>query len=299
MLPFPVISTTRVIPQAQIQGIYELQGSTGTPAARRMVRCCSDGTYIYVYGGYTSSTAISNEFYRYDPVTSKFDLLPSPSGTAAFRSAICYSAGKIYLFGGNNASGVITNRFVVYDIQSSVWSTVNYTGTMPSASTYGVFLSTGSNIYYIGSNNDLSTPIYAFNTVLNQWSTLSSSPGSVRGSTTGGTNAVILNSSIYILNNSGVFMRYNIVQDSWNTLLSLGSSGAGNLVMAEGLVYCVRPNGAVYRYKDFNMQVVVDPGSVAYGSTELCTLNPNASEIYQMFGTNTSGTLTTSTYKIK
>src|SRR5687768_9793318 len=75
----------------------------------------SDGTYLYVLGGYWSGTM---SFRRYDPVNDTWEDLPSlPEDNAYFRAA--YADGHIYILG----NGYFGNGNIYrYSIEDRSWS---------------------------------------------------------------------------------------------------------------------------------------------------------------------------------
>jgi hypothetical protein len=81
----------------------------------------SDGTYIYLAGGY-DGTAPTGALFRYNPVTDSWTTLTADS-TPRFRPGMSYRDGKLYVTGGS--TGFYTpsvNTVSVYDIASGTWS---------------------------------------------------------------------------------------------------------------------------------------------------------------------------------
>ena len=85
----------------------------------------SNGTYAYVFGGYSFSTGTTlNVVNRYDPVANTWTPLAPMVDANALASAVYYPpTNKIYVFGGEDVgSAVVSAATRIYDIATNTWS---------------------------------------------------------------------------------------------------------------------------------------------------------------------------------
>ncbi|HTF55770.1 MAG TPA: kelch repeat-containing protein [Planctomycetota bacterium] len=94
----------------------------------------SDGTYLYVFGGYQYGVSYNYPQYyqacaRYDPVNnywSTMAFLPVPQ----YYCAGSYSNGRVFCFGGYNpTTGQYFNRIDAYSVAANTWTTLSATLT--------------------------------------------------------------------------------------------------------------------------------------------------------------------------
>jgi hypothetical protein len=89
-------------------------------------RAVSDGTFIWIIGGWDSVGTASTTLYRYDPVGNSY-LVMAPMTQAAAAPGVAYLLigvnGKIYKVGGCTATcGMTTGE--VYDITTNTWAPI-------------------------------------------------------------------------------------------------------------------------------------------------------------------------------
>ena len=85
----------------------------------------SDGTYVYVAGGYSFSAAGDvNTLYRYDPAANTWATRAPMSDSITMPSAVYYPpTNKLYVFGGQTGGVTVHATTRIYDIASNTWST--------------------------------------------------------------------------------------------------------------------------------------------------------------------------------
>ena len=85
----------------------------------------SDGTYAYVFGGYSfTSVATLDTVYRYDLGTDTWSTMAPMPTRALVSSAVYYPpTNKIYVFGGSQRDeSIVLDTTQIYDIASNTWS---------------------------------------------------------------------------------------------------------------------------------------------------------------------------------
>jgi N-acetylneuraminic acid mutarotase len=93
------------------------------PVLAQGLGAASDGTYIYIVNG-VSSSVVLNKLHRYDPVANTYMTLTAPT-EATWNHATVYLNGDIYRIGG---AGAVTPTITgttgveVYDIAAGTWS---------------------------------------------------------------------------------------------------------------------------------------------------------------------------------
>ena len=92
----------------------------------------SDGTYLYLLGGYQYGASYSYPYYyqqcmRYDPVNNVWSIMaqmPVPQ----YYCAGAYSGGRVFCFGGYNpTTGQYYNRIDAFTVASNTWTTLSAT----------------------------------------------------------------------------------------------------------------------------------------------------------------------------
>ena len=107
--------------------IYNPSSNTWTsganlPGAKSDGAVASDGTYIYLAGGY-DGTDPTNTLFRYKPATDSWATL-TPDPVVRFRPGMSYRDGKLYVTGGSTGFYADPLDTVsIYDIQTDTWST--------------------------------------------------------------------------------------------------------------------------------------------------------------------------------
>ena len=153
----------------------------------------TDGTYLYVVGGYQNSFSYPHEYYgrvrRYDPVANSWTNYGMLS--TGVNSGTCYGTlyhagdyynGRIYIFGGLNYTGTIgtttytgayTNAIRYFNISTQTITTVS--ATLTATTYYHAAVTMGDRIYVSGGVS--SNAFYVFNPTTNTISTGPTMPG--------------------------------------------------------------------------------------------------------------------------
>ena len=91
------------------------------PAPRAGARAVTDGTYLYIVGGFDPNFSAVRTIWRYDPATDSYNTtlapLPSPGGELG----VAYLAGQIYRVAGQTAPATGTNAVQIYTIATNTW----------------------------------------------------------------------------------------------------------------------------------------------------------------------------------
>ena len=85
----------------------------------------SDGTYAYVFGGYTfNGVQTLDTVYRYNPGTDTWTTLAPMPQKALVAAAVYYPAtNKIYVFGGSDRDlQLVFDVTQIYDIATNSWT---------------------------------------------------------------------------------------------------------------------------------------------------------------------------------
>src|SRR5205807_9683739 len=85
----------------------------------------TDGTYIYVFGGYSfTSVATLDTVYRYNIATNAWTTLAPMPQRALVSAAIYYpTTNKIYVFGGSDRDlQLVFDLTQIYDIATNTWT---------------------------------------------------------------------------------------------------------------------------------------------------------------------------------
>ena len=139
--------------------------STATPGppARYRAGGCSDGQYVYVYGGGNSTGGYYNDLWRWDPVTQIWTQLANmPTAKQNIQGA--YWNGKIYVPGGFNGAHITENA--IYDIATNTWST----GAPLPAPQTGANVAFNNKIYNFGGNPGPQSTVTIYDIATNTWS---------------------------------------------------------------------------------------------------------------------------------
>jgi N-acetylneuraminic acid mutarotase len=196
----------------------------------------SDGTFVYVGGGYDAIDA-RNDLSRYDPVTNSYEpLAPSPDGH--FLSQAVLLNGKIYNIGGNRLNG-ITSTTRVYDIATNTWSTG---ADMPVPKASMATALWNGKIYVAGGGNGvkITETLYAYDIAANTWTQLASMPQAVFVPGFG-----VIDGKLYVASGSigaveltNALQIYDIATDTWSmgANVPLPVTGPGSAVL-DGKLY--------------------------------------------------------------
>src|SRR5439155_4618144 len=125
------------------------------PSARYRAGGTTDGIYVYVYGGQTSTGGFLNDLWRWNPATQSWTQLANMP-TAKGNIQAGYWHGKIYVPGGYSGSHITENA--IYTIATNTWTTG---APLPAAQT-GQNVAFNNKIYdFAGNPGPVTTkPIY-------------------------------------------------------------------------------------------------------------------------------------------
>ena len=83
---------------------------------------CTDGTYVYVYGGWQRIRGgYYNDLWRWDPDNADLDTAGQHADRASQNIQGAYWNGKIYVPGGFIGAHITENA--IYDIATNTWTT--------------------------------------------------------------------------------------------------------------------------------------------------------------------------------
>jgi N-acetylneuraminic acid mutarotase len=154
---------------------YDPQDNTWTalaplPAARDAASAVTDGTYIYILGGWDSIGNATNTMYRYNPSMNTYQVMASYSQVTAGQAAV-YLNGKIYRIGGCTtvACDPTTASMEVYNVGSNSWTTA---ASLLTPGAWQMAVAHAGYIYAAGgvdaSTSSMKT--YRYNPAINTWS---------------------------------------------------------------------------------------------------------------------------------
>lgn len=142
-------------PGSSASTFYEFDPSTGangtwtakaTPPDVYRHAAVTDGTYVYIIGGYGGGAPV-NTVKRYDPVANSWATMAVLPSTKYSHSAEYYN-GAIYVFGGIGAGALPTNATAIYTIATDTWTVP--TTVVPAALNAMMSVLAGSSIYLFG-----------------------------------------------------------------------------------------------------------------------------------------------------
>ena len=199
---------------------------TAMPAARRGLnhQNCTDGTYVYVAGGYLSTTAYAT-LYRYDPDADTWSTMTSMPATRR-NGVFVYHSGKGYYIGGNTAFSGSTSAVVYdYSIAGNSWGSSLASMATGREDFTGVVYE--DEIYVFGGvNGGYLSSAEKYDISGDSWSSLAAQPGPMAGS-----SAMVCDGFIYIvggINADGRHLqtwRYDPRDDSYLVLGSIAERG--------------------------------------------------------------------------
>ena len=250
----------------------------------------SDGTYLYVGGGYSfSGGGQVTQFGRYDPVANSWtSLAPMPDLTNGLASAVwAPNVNKLFVFGGDDAtSGVVVNLTRIYDPGTDTWTL----GTpMPDLRAFMASGYYNGKIYLVGGYstgniNPAYGQVWEYDPTTDTFNTSRTDmPAHL-----GGAGFGVINGHLYVAggrdeNNIVVstLYDYNIATDTWTTKASMPSAdnvpasgvAAGQLVVYGGgnpfLAGSQKSLKAFDAPQTTNQTMIYDPG------TDTWTAGPN------------------------
>lgn len=152
--------------------------STNLPLPLTLTNAVSDGRFIYLFGGRTTSLAASavSTLWRLDtsspaPMWSNTDLEQMPG--ALFWGKACLIKGKIYVPGGINAQNAVTGAHYSYDIASNTWTTRASQATVAYA--YSLAVDEARGLFYLSGGNRTGAPstiVRSYDPETNTWTDL-------------------------------------------------------------------------------------------------------------------------------
>jgi len=143
--------------------------ATTGPSARYRAGGCTDGTFVYVYGGQTSTGGFLNDLWRWTPATQTWTQLANmPTAKGNIQGA--YWNGKIYVPGGFTGSHITENA--IYTIATNTWTT----GAPLPAPQSGQNVGFNNKIYNFGGNPGAQNTVTIYDIAANTWSTGAAMP---------------------------------------------------------------------------------------------------------------------------
>lgn len=221
--------------------------STATPGppARYRAGSCTDGLYVYVYGGGNSSGGYYNDLWRWNHVTQIWTQLANmPTAKQNIQGA--YWNGKVYVPGGFNGAHITENA--IYDIATNTWSTG---APLPAAQT-GANVAFNNKIYNFGGNPGPQSTVTIYDIATNSWSTGASMPVAI----TYGRAAVSNLFTPYAFYAGGIttvtvntLYRYDFAANTWATMAPLQTARTSEELMTspfEDQLYAVMGGDATF-----------------------------------------------------
>ena len=257
----------------RVANSYKFDGTAWTsiaslPTALTAASAVTDGTSLYVVGGFNGSS--TNAIYRYNPGSNTYTTL-APFATGTWGHATAYLSGKIYKLGGSVDSIVsITSSLEIYDISLNQWTAgANY--PQPFGITLVKIFALGNFIYSAGGTTGTGMPFQFIDTAMTQrydpatntWSNIAiadlpaprtraagaayNSGGVVAG---GSSNGVILDSALF----------WDPASDSWSALPNmLGAHHSMNGAVLGGSFYVVGGGSTASAYTNDFQRLTCPP----------------------------------------
>jgi hypothetical protein len=206
------------------------------PSARQRPGVVSDGTFIWIIGGFDSAGSPQNQVWRYDPATDTYNTAYASYTTSAWSPAVAYLNGKIYKMGGcadgTCAASIATVE--VYDIASNTWSTA---APLPAAIGWGMAIGFNNRVYFAGGTVPAdSAKTYAYDPGTNTWddSAIADMPATNWGAVSGVVNGKwSIAGGVYSASISTAFIQWDPVSNTWSVndpmLVARYRSGGGTI----------------------------------------------------------------------
>lgn len=198
MLPFArMLEYGNVRPVYENTGKYELQTLTApVPASRFAPALCSDGSFIYGYGGLGpagTNGSTRTDLWRFDYRDNSFRTIASNLDGQRTNAGIAYYNQKIYVLGYNFNSGSTYDTFFTYNLSTGQKANISGdTGRPTSYADYEIVVQ-GDIFYVMHSNTNI---LYVYNVTSNTWSS-SNVIGFNKAS--GKSKMCLLNGKLYII----------------------------------------------------------------------------------------------------
>jgi N-acetylneuraminic acid mutarotase len=221
--------------------------STATPGPPVRYRAggCTDGTYVYVYGGSNASAQYLNDLWRWTPATQTWTQLANmPTGKSNIQGA--YWNGKIYVPGGYIGSHITENA--IYDIATNTWTT----GAPLPAPQSGQNVAFNNKIYNFGGNPGPQSTVTIYDIATNTWSNGAAMPvgityGRATVSTLGTPYAYYAGGITTVTVNT--LYRYDFAANTWATMAPLQTARTSEELMTSPLgdqLYAVMGGDATF-----------------------------------------------------
>jgi N-acetylneuraminic acid mutarotase len=138
------------------------------PGERENASAVSDGTYIYILGGWDGNGITQGTMFRYDPATDSYTTMSSFTIATAAQGA-AYVNGKIYRIGGcTDTCDNFTGSVEAFDIANNTWTTV---APLPQALAWFMVTAQGNYLYTAGGIRPPETgKTYRYDPSANTWS---------------------------------------------------------------------------------------------------------------------------------
>ncbi len=137
-----------------------------SPEPRHHIMMASDGTDIYVAGGYQSrleNENPSNTFWRYDPVANSWEVLPNMPRVRAAGAAL-HLMGRIWIAGGTG----IGNELLAWNLRTESWEMYPGTAGLLVDSMQAVPFE--NEIWWMGGRTNITTnAVWIWNPVSLEW----------------------------------------------------------------------------------------------------------------------------------
>src|SRR5438552_1487627 len=195
------------------------------PSARYRAGGTTDGTYVYVYGGQTSTGGFLNDLWRWNPATQTWTQLANmPTAKGNIQGA--YWNGKIYVPGGYIGSHITENA--IYDIASNMWTT----GAPLPAPQSGQNVAFNNKIYNFGGNPGPQSTVTIYDIATNTWSNGAAMPIAI----TYGRATATCQYAYYVGGIAGgvtvpTVYRYDFAANTWATMAPLQTARTSEELM--------------------------------------------------------------------
>ena len=198
MLPFVrMLEYGNVRPVYENTGKYELQTLTAPiPASRVAPALCSDGSFIYGYGGMGPGGTLGStktDLWRFDYSDNSFWTILSNLDGQRTNAGIAYYNQKIYVLGYEFNSGSTYGTFFTYNLSSGQKANITGDAGRPTASAdYEIIVH--EDLFYV--MHSATNILYVYNVTSNTWSS-SNVIGFNKAS--GKSKMCLLNAKLYII----------------------------------------------------------------------------------------------------
>ncbi|MDR0430485.1 MAG: hypothetical protein LBH58_08435 [Tannerellaceae bacterium] len=198
----------------------KLASMPGTDSERKGLTAVTVNNVAYIFGGIDKASTLTNKLYRYYPNYNTWETVPSSGGPDPIQSAIGCSIGNmVYFIGG--CRDTISNEVWSFETTSSSWTRK---ANFPVKQYGGIAVNIDGVVYAgLGLNNLSGTSsnkrLWKSVDNMNTWMEVASlsNGGIVRG-------AVVLNNSIYAVDNTGSLWLYNVEENKWYEKTKLPST---------------------------------------------------------------------------